>query len=111
MQTKPRVITEADRGKEIGMKLGETFTLQLAANPTTGYSWYLLTGPAPWTPVARKYVTDPHKPNMSGVGGKETFTFKAESVGGGFLRLLYLRGFEEKLNTDKAFQVRIVVNK
>ncbi|MBB6049928.1 protease inhibitor I42 family protein [Armatimonas rosea] len=111
MQNKPRVITEADQGKEIKLRLGETFTIQLAANPTTGYSWYLLTGPAPWTPVSRKYVTDPHKPNLTGVGGKETFTFKAESVGGGFLRLLYLRGFEEKINTDKAFQVRIVVQK
>jgi predicted secreted protein len=111
MQTKPRVITNADQNKEIKLKLGEIFTVQLDANSTTGYSWYLLCGNDPWKLASRKYAMDSSKPGMVGVGGKETFTFKAESVGGGFLRMLYLRGFEEKINTDKVFQVRIVVQK
>lgn len=111
MQTKPRVITRAALNKEIKLKLGETFTIQLDANPTTGYGWYLLSGKDPWKLVSRKYAMDSSKPGMVGVGGKETFTFKAESVGSGFLRLLYLRSFEEKINPDKTFQVRITVLK
>lgn len=111
MQPKPTVITEAQSGKEIKVKLGTTLTLQLPANPTTGYGWYILTGTDPWSLVSRKYAQDASKPGMVGVGGKETFTFKAERVGSGFLRLLYLRGFEERLSTDKVFQVRLTVVK
>ena len=108
---KPPVLTEADKGKEIKVKLGQTFTLKLPSNPTTGYSWFLLTGPSPWASVSRKYAQSPARPGMVGVGGTETFTFKATSVGAGYLRLFYARPFEEKLDPESAWQVRIDVAK
>lgn len=108
---KPPVLTEADKGKEIKVKPGQTFTLKLPANPTTGYSWYYLDGLSPFKLTGRKYAQSPAKPGMTGVGGAETFTFKATGVGSGYLRLFYLRPFEEKLDPESAWQVRINVAK
>ena len=108
---KPPMFTEADKGKKVSVKVGQAFTVALPSNPSTGYSWYLLSGASPWKLVGRKYMSHPADPGMVGVGGDEVFTFKATGAGSGFLRLLYLRPFEEKLDLTGAWQVKITIEK
>ena len=107
----PKTITWGDRGKAVSVKLGQTFLLKLPANPSTGYAWYFLSGASPWKPVGRKYAGHPAKPGMTGVGGDETFTLKATDVGAGYLRLYYIRPFEEKIATEALWQVKVSVEK
>ena len=107
----PVTITWGNRNKEVAVKAGQTFTVRLSSNPSTGYQWYVLAGPGPFQLVGRKYAGRPAKPGVVGAGGEEVFTFKATGAGSGFLRLYYIRPFEEKIAPDALWQTKINVGK
>ena len=107
----PVTITWGNRNKEVAVKAGQTFVVRLAANPSTGFQWYLLSGPNPFQLVGRKYQPRPARPGVVGAGGEEIFTFKATGAGSGFLRLYYIRPFEPNVAPETLWQTKINVAK
>ena len=90
----------ADSADAVHVKVGETFTIKLASNPTTGFRWLLdLTREAEDAAVVSKvsddYVADAHAPGMVGVGGTERWTFRAEKPGSMVLPFVYRRAWEK----------------
>jgi len=42
------MLTESDNGKPVTLKVGDTLTVQLASNPSTGYSWKVIEVTTDW---------------------------------------------------------------
>lgn len=73
-------LSNADNGKTIQLKPGQTLTLQLSENPTTGYRWSI----ASFNDQLLKLIDDRFNlPNSSamGSGGQRILTFKATRTG------------------------------
>lgn len=93
--TVDQTLTESDNGKPVSLQVGDTLTVQLASNPSTGYSWKVISDDA----AVLAQVGEPQfdlgtKTPMPGAGGTETFTFLAKSKGTTTLTLLYARPWE-----------------
>ena len=91
------------------VKLGETFTVELVANATTGYRWQLA---EPLNPNLLEYVQDGYntpKDSNPGTGGIHTWTFKALSKGVTKITMKYVRHREQNINNPKmtVFEVEI----
>ncbi len=82
----PATYTQADT--TIQAQVGETFVIQMASNPTTGYQWKMTPTDDPGVNLeSSKYVQDTHTgtDTMVGMGGMENWTFSAVSAGTGTL--------------------------
>ncbi|MDQ5988690.1 MAG: hypothetical protein CSYNP_04451 [Syntrophus sp. SKADARSKE-3] len=80
--------------KVIRAPLGETFTITLPSNPTTGYQWQLA------QPLDNRIVSEagheyrPDKPARIGSGGREIWTFRASGMGRAVISMQYVRPWE-----------------
>ena len=89
----PQSFTVADNGKAIEIGVGETFSVLLEGNPTTGYGWQVKTTDESVVSSAEPtYVTDS---DLVGSGGLYTFTFTATGPGQMQVELVYLRPWEQ----------------
>lgn len=85
--------TAADSGGAVTLAPGESFTVVLVGNPTTGYSWQvddLDTAVLAVDEPAYEVGSD-----LIGAGGTYTFTFTAVAAGETELQMSYLRSWEE----------------
>ena len=102
---------DAVQAGPISRKPGETFTIALKANHTTGYSW-ALDGKEDSTVVLKvsdDYISDRHMPGMVGFGGTEQWKFRAEKKGTTVLHFIYRRPWEKnaKPAEERSFKVRV----
>lgn len=103
-------LTNADNGKQITAKTGETLTLALDSNPTTGYSWQVLE----INNTILVQQGDPEYKQASGTeglvgsGGTETFRFNAAGAGTTTLKLGYMRPWES-VPPIETFTVQVIV--
>jgi inhibitor of cysteine peptidase len=97
------------RPSTIESKVGDTFTIPLEANHTTGYSWHLAQPPDPaiLKQVGEKYEED--NSGSVGAGGVETWTFQAMAKGTTTLVFEYARPFEKKVPPAKTSKFRITI--
>jgi inhibitor of cysteine peptidase len=103
-------VTEADDGESVRLKVGDTFTVALPGNPSTGYSWngsadpevVVLTGEPEFAP-------DAADENVVGAGGTVTMTYEAVKAGEADLKLQYSRVWESVQPQD-TFSVTVVVS-
>ena len=87
------VYTADDDGTSIVLEPGESFSVVLPGNATTGYSWQVEGIDAANLSAAEPvYVSDSE---LIGAGGIYTFTFTAAAAGETELRLVYLRPWEQ----------------
>lgn len=70
-------------------------TIDLEANPTTGYEWTYTVVKGDPASVTDKYVADKVPAGVVGSGGTEIFTVIAEEDGEYSIRFDYLRSFED----------------
>lgn len=86
-------------GKEdtiIDVKAGETFTIQLEENPTTGYGWTVsVSDESIVKPGSDQYNTESSGEGLAGAGGVHTYTFEALAKGAAQITFVYERSFEE----------------
>jgi|GEM_PF-1416985 len=82
--------------RTIETKNGDNFSIDLAANPTTGYEWQVDFDSDYIQLVNEEYTESPHPPEMVGVGGISTFIFKALKAGETEIEFSYLRSWEDK---------------
>lgn len=101
-----KTYTAAD--KNITAKVGESFVIELEANPTTGYTWSI-TGPL--SPAIEKvsnvYVPAKTDPNVVGSGGMEKWTFKAVSAGDATIQMEYLQAGSNQNGGTATFNVTV----
>jgi len=97
------------RPSTIETKVGDTFTIPLEANHTTGYSWRLAQPPDPaiLKQAGEKYEED--NSGGVGVGGVETWTFQAMAKGATTLVFEYARPFEKNVPPAKTSKFRITI--
>ena len=102
-------IDENDNAQELRIRPGQTFTLSLASNPTTGYSWSLSDN---WDKKLLSAIGDEYlsqgKPSIVGQGGHQLFKFKALQNGKTELNLIYARPWEN-VQPAKIFNIKLLI--
>ncbi len=101
-------IGAADAGKTISLHKGDSLTVTLDGNVTTGYTWLV----KPMDPAILKQVGDSkYTPENTKIGapGKVSLTFQAVQTGQSELVLNYTRSFEKNTAPLNTFEVTIVV--
>ena len=103
-------LTEADNGKQITLQTGDTLTITLESNLTTGYSWQVMeVDEAVLVQEGEpEYKQSPGSEGLVGAGGTETFRFKAVGTGETKLGLGYMRPWES-VPPIETFNVQVAV--
>jgi inhibitor of cysteine peptidase len=106
-QAATKVITDADKGGEVHLKVGDTLEVRLSANPTTGYMWYIEKESTPLLKLVHQTQTDTTEP---GVGRPvvQDFTFEPRRSGDGVLRLHYVRSWEKPTPDEERFEIHVI---
>lgn len=108
---KPVELSMADNGKDVRVDTGETFTIALEANPTTGYSWSVMEGTGLIIEQqGEPTYTQASKTPIAGGGGSQAFVFKATNGGATTLKLGYARPWETGVPPIKTFSVKVDVH-
>jgi len=94
----------------IEVKIGESFTITLESNPTTGYKWEASFDQNLLKLAKSEYKQDASKPGMVGVGGKEYFTFQGLKTGDAQVKMTYKRPWEQT-PSDKVLTFTVKIKK
>jgi len=96
--------------KTYTVKVGETFEIKMASNPTTGFKWEQTSKIKPRIikEVDSKYIADDKSMSIVGKGGTQIFTFLAKKEGVLFIQYQYLK---EGGKMDKEKYLKIEVQK
>ena len=103
-------LSENDSGRTLHLDCGDTFTVTLESNPTTGYQWKIGTPPYDNTVIILhedKYI--PPQGELCGAPGKSRLTFLAKHTGRTGLRLIYVRPWEKDRKPANEFNLMVVV--
>jgi predicted secreted protein len=81
--------------QDFKIKVGESFTIELEANWSTGYSWTWENSPEVYTvdTTGRAYIQS--DPGLGGGTGTEEWTFVGKSVGKEILKFYYLKANDQ----------------
>ena len=112
MPPRQQVITEADNGKNISLKNGETFYLRLKENPTTGYSWQINLSQGLNNVSENYYPPKSSKDNnqpLVGAGGVRVWEIKAVTEGSQQVKSIYKRPWENITGTEENFTLNVKV--
>ena len=97
-----------DNGNQITLQKGQTLTVKLEGNPTTGYTWEMF---EPDGAILRQ-VGEPEfnaDSDLLGAPGTLTLRFKAVEAGQMELRLVYHRPWETGVEPLETFTVQVTV--
>jgi len=106
--TKALELTEKDGGRSVSVLVGETISITLAGNPTTGYTWEL-------ADVDRIVLTPDPEPafvrdsSLIGAGGRYTFRVFALKPGTSAVKLVYRRSWEKEVPPLRGFDLTVTV--
>jgi predicted secreted protein len=103
----PIKLTDADNDRSIEAAVGQRIEIQLHANPTTGYSWFLQAFPNCLELSDFRFA--PSGKQMPGAGGTQSINFIAKSSGNGDLTAEYRRPWEQSTTPAKMFKLRITI--
>lgn len=86
----------------ISAKAGETFTIELEENPTTGYQWSVTVSDETVVALDKdEYVPDDMSGDIAGSGGTRALTFKAIKAGGATIDMVNERSWEPSPDDEK----------
>jgi len=93
----------------VAVPVGGAFTIDLASNQTTGYSWRLAKAPNKAVLVSLGSTFAGPTEGRLGMGGVETWTFRAAGAGKVTIVLEYVRPWEKGAKPEKtqAFTVSV----
>ena len=115
-QTQPPVhkITDADNGSTILLSRQDLLEVDLAGNPSTGYTWQTVNLNS-WVlaplgrPVFNTDAPGTNDPPVVGGGGLTTLTYRPVGEGTSPLQLAYSRPWQTNATPAKTFAVTITV--
>lgn len=99
-------VTEANNGQAVQVNSGQTLTVNLEANPSTGYSWEVSAINA----NILQQAGDPEFKSDStlvGAAGKQLLHFKVLAKGEGKLELVYHRPWEKDKPPERTFSINV----
>lgn len=106
----PAAVTVEQQGKcPLQLNGGQSLTLSLPSNPSTGYRWQLLDSAAPTLQSLGPEVYSAEETGLVGSGGRSTWRFQAAREGEARLRLHYLRPWETGVAPAESFECLIRV--
>jgi inhibitor of cysteine peptidase len=109
----PVKLTDADNGKAVTVKAGDTVQVILAGNPTTGYSWSTTLSDKDAAVLQQRgeavYAQESTDPSLVGGGGTFAFTFKAAAPGQVVLKFDYARPWETGGAPIQTYSVTVTV--
>ncbi len=101
-------LTQADQGKPVPARVGDTLQLALPENPTTGYRWAIdQIDSSVLSPTGSNYAPAPT--SALGAGGQRTFTFQAVKAGNSPVQLKLWRQWEGDKSVAQRFGVNVAV--
>lgn len=103
---KVHVITEEDNGTTLGLDTGNTFTIQLDENPTTGYQWSLETTDG-LEITGDNYL--PPDTDLVGAGGVHEWDIEATGSGTQKITAVYSRSWENLTGSEQRFELTVEV--
>ena len=103
-------LQQPDSGKSLTVKSGDAIRVTLRGNPTTGFSWQVVT-PDDGKAIVKQVGGAVFQADSSalGAGGTFTFEFQAAAKGEGALKLVYSRPWES-VHQAQTFEVTLTVN-
>ena len=91
------MLTLDDSGKTVDLVVGETVTLTLQGNPTTGYEWTVKkfdNAGVLRTLLDGVYTANADEPGLVGMGGTYVWSYKAIEPGEAHVDMIYARPWE-----------------
>ena len=109
-EKKEIILTERDAGRPLTLATGESFTVDLKSNPSTGYRWQT-EPPRPGNGLLAPERDDFTAPrgDFCGAPGRQRLTFSARKPGQTTLRLIYIRHWEKPPRPAATFKVPVTV--
>jgi inhibitor of cysteine peptidase len=106
-----KVITDADKGGVVHIKLLDRLEVRLSANPSTGFMWFIEKESTPLLKLVHQSQTEAEQSTKPAVGRPifQVFQFEPRRAGDGVLRLHYVRSWEKPTPDDEQFEIRVVV--
>jgi inhibitor of cysteine peptidase len=103
---KTLLLDDSDNNSHLCLYVGDTLTIKLSSNPSTGYSWG-----QPEVSHLQLTSTDSEPGSSKRVGepGFETFSFKATEAGESTLTLTYFRPFEKDKPPAQTFLLFLTI--
>jgi inhibitor of cysteine peptidase len=99
-----------DATQTVSVNLNQEFTIELQANPTTGYDWQPVFDAGLLSLVKKDYKQDDHSgQQLVGSGGTDFFTFKALKAGETNIKFTYYRSWETPKTEDKQLIFNILI--
>ena len=105
----PRTYADADKGAQVRLKVGDSFSIRLRSNPSTGYMWSVAPESTGAVSLTGSSSTEPPENGMVGQPIFQIFDFKAVKRGKGVLALHYVRSWEKPAADETRFTLRIAV--
>ncbi len=102
-------VTEADQGKTVEAKVGDTLVVALAGNPSTGYAWVAKDVPSFLKLEGEPTFVKSDNSGAVGAGGTLEIKFGAAAAGSGELLLDYKRPWETTATPAKTFSATVTV--
>ena len=104
------VITQSDKGKTFNVIEGDSISIQLSENPTTGYRWELQAFNEEVIELRDSHFSLNAGAGIGG-GGKRTFNFKTRALGTSKIYLRLRREWEPEKRVIDQFEVIIQATK
>ncbi|MCO7572050.1 protease inhibitor I42 family protein [Pseudomonas protegens] len=110
-QPKQNVSVDNQNQCPLHLHNGQTLTLTLPSNPTTGYRWAIQDSAGGiLRKVSPEVYSNPEDTGLVGSGGQSTWRFQAFATGQGRLLLTYQQPWAPEEAPVKAFDCSITVN-
>jgi len=102
-----------DANQEVELTVGDSWTVTLESNPTTGFQWQLVSNTDEAVLELADHKYEPSEDALAGVcgaGGKEVRTFKALKKGKSTITLEYSQPWEGGTKAAETFVMTVVVS-
>ena len=103
-----KVVTDADKGGSVTIKMGDVLEVRLTSNPTTGFMWYLHKQSTALLKLTGQTQTQATQP---GVGRPivQIFEFAPKAQGTGVLLLHYVRSSMDPDPDEEQFTLHVTI--
>ena len=102
-------LSKRDDGRQLRLSVGDTLTVELKSNPTTGFRWMV---PEEGAKDVLKLNSDEFfapGTDLCGAPGRQKLSFTAASPGETELRIVYIRPWKKDAPPAQKFTVKVVV--
>ena len=108
MKPESKVYAEDDSAAVIKIEKGDTFTIELKENPSTGYSWHCIADPKTAISLDSDQFIVTGAGDIVGAPGKHEFTFKTMETGNVKLKFEYYRPWDPE-NVEETYLFNFTV--